>query len=237
MSRNIKNTIVTKKPYCKVCFDAGKPESEYTSHWVRSLPDRSGKTTITCPIILNTECRYCRKLGHTTKYCSSLKRMNKDKEKTIAKTKHAQVEKANTKIQNKFLQNHNASAFAALLDSDSETENQLKKQPEKTSIAENNFPALCAPMKVKKEEFKNNWATIAAKAPEVNIFKAVSAAKTDVTAKKQVVTKSWAEWSDSEDDEEEDDVYNRCADDDYKGFDDDCYDEFDDDNTQQMAWH
>ena len=58
-----------KKPYCKVCHDAGKPESEYTSHYVRSMPDRNGVTTVTCPTLLCTECNYCYKLGHTTKFC------------------------------------------------------------------------------------------------------------------------------------------------------------------------
>ena len=33
MSKNVS----MKKPYCKVCHDAGKTESEYTSHWVKDL--------------------------------------------------------------------------------------------------------------------------------------------------------------------------------------------------------
>ena len=63
MSRNFQSN----KPYCKVCHDAGKPESGYTSHWVK---DRNGKTV--CPTLLNTECRYCYKLGHTAKFCQVL---------------------------------------------------------------------------------------------------------------------------------------------------------------------
>ena len=35
LSRN--NIKIIKKPYCKVCFDTGKSESEYTSHWVRGI--------------------------------------------------------------------------------------------------------------------------------------------------------------------------------------------------------
>ena len=63
-----------KKPFCKVCLDAGKPEDVYTSHWVKDL---SGKTI--CPTLLNTECRFCYKLGHTTKFCKEIERMNKEK--------------------------------------------------------------------------------------------------------------------------------------------------------------
>lgn len=61
-----------KKPYCKVCHDSGKPEKVYTSHWVRSLPDRQGKTTVTCPTLLATECGYCKQRGHTSKFCEAL---------------------------------------------------------------------------------------------------------------------------------------------------------------------
>ena len=66
-------TALGNKPFCKVCQDAGKPESEYASHWVKDL---TGKTT--CPTLLNTECRYCFKLGHTAKFCDNLIKVNKE---------------------------------------------------------------------------------------------------------------------------------------------------------------
>jgi len=49
---------------CKVCIDAGKPEAEYTSHWVK---DRSGN--VTCPTLLNQKCLMCGNCGHTSSYC------------------------------------------------------------------------------------------------------------------------------------------------------------------------
>ena len=49
---------------CKVCIDAGKPEAEYTSHWVK---DRSGN--VTCPTLLNQKCLMCGTCGHTSSYC------------------------------------------------------------------------------------------------------------------------------------------------------------------------
>jgi len=39
------------KPFCKVCFDAGKSEVEYTSHFVKSEPGIKGK--VVCPTLLN----------------------------------------------------------------------------------------------------------------------------------------------------------------------------------------
>ena len=55
------------KPFCKVCFDAGKPESGYASHYVKSSPGPNGK--IVCPTLLNQACRNCGQPGHTSSYC------------------------------------------------------------------------------------------------------------------------------------------------------------------------
>jgi hypothetical protein len=66
------------KMFCKVCQDAGKSESEYTTHYVRSR-DRGGNSTVTCPILLQTECRFCYTKGHTTKYCPAIAAKNKER--------------------------------------------------------------------------------------------------------------------------------------------------------------
>ena len=63
------NKKINKKPYCKVCHDAGKPESVYTSHFVKSRPNQNNSSTITCPTLNAITCRTCYKLGHTTKFC------------------------------------------------------------------------------------------------------------------------------------------------------------------------
>jgi hypothetical protein len=60
------------KKFCKVCQDAGKSESEYTSHNVRESKDPKSKTL--CPTLLAQECRHCFRKGHTVKYCSILKK-------------------------------------------------------------------------------------------------------------------------------------------------------------------
>jgi hypothetical protein len=71
-----------KKPFCKVCHDAGKPESDYTSHHVRSLPDKQGNSKVTCPTLLNTECRFCYDLGHTAKFCPAIAAKKKAEERS-----------------------------------------------------------------------------------------------------------------------------------------------------------
>ena len=66
------NTVATAvAPYCKVCYDAGKSKSEYTSHFVKDQPGPNGK--VICPTLLNQACRICHKDGHTSSYCPQYK--------------------------------------------------------------------------------------------------------------------------------------------------------------------
>ena len=64
--------VSATKPYCKVCYDAGRPEQEYTSHFVKDQPGPQGK--VICPTLLNQACRICNKTGHTSSYCSQYRR-------------------------------------------------------------------------------------------------------------------------------------------------------------------
>lgn len=57
-------------PYCSTCRKAGKSFGEYTNHWTRSEPGPNG--FITCPLILNSVCSYCKQKGHWNKYCTAL---------------------------------------------------------------------------------------------------------------------------------------------------------------------
>lgn len=206
MSRNVQ---ANKKPHCKVCFDAGKPVSEYTSHWVRSLPDRDGKTTVICPTLLDTECRYCYNFGHTAKFCPAIKQREKEREKADRRAKATEVEKSKPKIQEK----KNTSVFAALME-ESDTEEEVK-----VSNPVENYPVLCAPTKkVENQEVKTGWAAIAAKPAEVkkpepakltglmlsDFIKVEEKKAVDVKPVQTVkpVPKSWADWSDSEDEDE-----------------------------------
>jgi hypothetical protein len=72
---------VANKYFCKVCQDAGKPESIYTSHNVRQTQDKSAP--VTCPTLLAQECRYCHKQGHSIKYCPIIKEQNDRKQQPV----------------------------------------------------------------------------------------------------------------------------------------------------------
>jgi hypothetical protein len=66
----LRGALPTVKAFCKVCHDAGKPESIYTSHFVRAAP--SPDAPVVCPTLLAQPCRYCSVAGHTVKYCPAL---------------------------------------------------------------------------------------------------------------------------------------------------------------------
>jgi hypothetical protein len=64
-NRNISATAAT--PFCKVCFDAHLPASDYTSHFVKDQPGQNGK--VVCPTLLAQKCLICGVAGHTSSYC------------------------------------------------------------------------------------------------------------------------------------------------------------------------
>jgi hypothetical protein len=101
--------------FCKVCKDAGKTESEYTSHFVK---DKSGKTI--CPTLLNQACKYCRQTGHTVKFCKTLKLNEKNKKREeYFKKQHPEWQDELNMATKKM-----GSSFAAAFDSDSEDDSE-----------------------------------------------------------------------------------------------------------------
>ena len=181
-----------KKPYCKVCHDSGKPEREYTSHWVK---DRDGKTL--CPTLLNTECRYCFKLGHTAKFCALLEKKNKAQSIPTKNTSLRVPEKSSSKAYKKPIEKKPVNSFE-VLECDDEEVDPTKEE----------YPALS---QVKKVEViipsvqKTGWATIVAKPKEEikPVFPTVAPVVPGRDYSAPIYTKSWADWSDSESDEEE----------------------------------
>ena len=203
MSYNNKSNA-NKKPFCKVCHDAGKSESEYTSHFVRSRPDMNGKTKVTCPILAATECRYCYELGHTTKFCPVLeenaKRSKKEKSETIQYQK-AEQRAYSRPIPEPVVEKKYSGAFAALGDdSDPEGEKPVAKVAVPVPVDE--FPALFGSKKevVSTEKRAISWAAMAEK-PAAPVLKSIL--KPTIKNTPQIAGKSWADYSDSEEEEEE----------------------------------
>lgn len=170
-SRNAANKAVNA-PFCKVCHDAGKPESEYTSHFVKDTPGTNG--VVVCPTLLAQQCGYCHTAGHTVSYCKLLKQHQKAKEHYNRKSEFLET-KTKTAVQEP---KKHKSAFAALAeDSDDEIDAKVVKLACP-------FPALC---EIKQLQ-KSNAISYAVMASKPAVTEAQAQVQPKKTKTKAIVT-------------------------------------------------
>jgi len=216
--------IMENKPYCKVCHDAGKDESEFRSHSVRSKPDYYGKTVVICPTLLATECTYCYKPGHTVKFCPVIT-ANK---KQLNKIQNNHIRQEAEEKDKKKKVSKPKSGFAVLADS-SDSEKEVKKvakivpKPVAKSDAKiatqsvikmDEFPSLSSAKKEVKPTVITGWAAVTAKSVEQFqdekimqeiMEKSMKRMQPPIMKAKIVpqVKKNWADYTESDDYEEE----------------------------------
>lgn len=70
MASTVKTTVVK----CPICIAAGVTN-------VKPHRIRDDRNRVTCPTLLKQKCMHCGKKGHTPKYCSELKKEEKDKKR------------------------------------------------------------------------------------------------------------------------------------------------------------
>jgi len=138
--------------FCKVCKDAGKSKSEFTSHNVKAP---NGRTC--CPTLLSTCCKNCHNMGHTAAYCKTVSFMTKE------------VNKAARAVNRKIVPDSKASAttvsnlFSGLeIDGSSDEEESTPRSPKKVINASIDAPG--APVKAPvvrlslAQRIKLDWA-------------------------------------------------------------------------------
>ena len=120
---NARNTGI-RKPFCKVCHDAGR--SDYDTHYLR---DRPGGEVV-CKFLLSLECRYCGGAGHTPNYCPNKKQEERRTRHQMhgGRIHQVRVKTATSTTQKPKMTN----AFDALdtdsdSDSDSDDEEEMKE--------------------------------------------------------------------------------------------------------------
>jgi hypothetical protein len=115
-----------RNKFCGVCHKAGRPESEYTSHYTKSDPGPNGK--VTCPLILNNECNYCFQIGHFKSACPALAANSRDEKKRAyqERREHYKVLAAEPKCCKKV---ENNNRYAALFDSDEHSDEEVTLKP------------------------------------------------------------------------------------------------------------
>jgi hypothetical protein len=163
----------------------------------------NGNTKVTCPILAATECRYCYELGHTTKFCPVLEENNKrsKKEKSVSIQYQKAEQRAYSRpIPEPVVEKKYSGAFAALGDDSEESEKPVAKVAVPVPVDE--FPALFGSKKevVSTEKRAISWAAMAEK-PAAPVLKSIL--KPTIKNTPQIASKSWADYSDSEEEEEE----------------------------------
>ena len=110
-------TMSRGKPYCAVCFKAGKPVDVYTNHFTKSSLGKDA--IVVCPTILAAQCAYCKKTGHFKSVCPLLKEKEKNAQRKVAATEHSSSVSNN-------LQKHKQSAFSVFEEDDSDDEDAVE---------------------------------------------------------------------------------------------------------------
>ena len=120
--KNVKQQV--REPCCPHCSNLNSRGNSSTllptNHWLRQSPDP--KSPLVCPVLKQTECRYCFEFGHTVSRCPILEAKNKtyatvDRQPLKEKREREweQREKENCE---KVSYNKNINHFATLDDSD-----------------------------------------------------------------------------------------------------------------------
>ena len=209
---------VAKKPFCKVCKDAGKSEEVYTSHFLRDKIGPNSK--IICPTLLALECQYCHEKGHTVSYCKKLKaaqKFHKRKDYNLNDTKRNKVAAAtgaNSTFKNKF------SVFDIQSDSEEMEDEVVTDEITPVDFKEMNLPQYgvsYAAMASKPQTVyarENEAVVIPMALEEVEEGPPNSPpnsppstyAKIHPIPYKQSQMRSWADWESSDDEEEDEDT-------------------------------
>jgi hypothetical protein len=204
-SRGMNNKAKTAdKKYCGVCHKAGKPASEYESHYTKSVPGPTG--IVTCPLILASVCNRCGKSGHFSDHCS-LKKPLPPKNNRLSAAPAAPAPAPVRRY---------ANAYAALAADDDDEEvvmpvvkqqPKIKVEKEIASLAPNgvSFAAMLlkpAPAPVVETGFKISPKLQTLLATEEKSEKVLLAEKI-IAERSTRKHRSWAELSDDEDEDEE----------------------------------
>lgn len=196
MSQNKKSPY---KAFCKVCQDAGKPESVYTSHNVRQTQDKNSQ--VLCPTLLAQECRYCHKSGHSIKYCPIIKDQEKQRNQNQQKpeTKKSETKKPETKPTSKNI-------YMIFEDEEDEEKEQTKPIMAPAPVDVNRLPA---PM---------SFASIIQKAAVIERKEILALAAKEAEKEKKIqsqiqsqIQKKKFNWADC-DSEDEAEYYNEISD-------------------------
>ena len=156
------------KPFCKVCFDAGKTEAEYTSHYLKSAPGPDGK--LVCPTLLNQACLTCGEKGHTSSYCKKQQERTKqqeqdnqqDKRRSRRRAAHEFMDEAppqpqpqsEVELQSKKVPSYNPrnNSYGALHSEEPEPQTQTQPEPQTQTQTQTKPLTMAERLKAKMQQ-------------------------------------------------------------------------------------
>ena len=153
----------SNKPYCKVCHDAGKSESEYTNHCVKTYDLNLGTMKVTCPTLLSLECRYCHKNGHTIKFCQVLEETKKFDAQRM-RERERREQQVQVQAQQVQAQRRPRNVFELLEEDEQEVQNEVQMQNE--VVMQNEFPSLGKTSANSSANSSVTWASRASTIPQ-----------------------------------------------------------------------
>ena len=201
MKRDIKSncdkSTKSNKKYCGVCHKAGKPASEYESHYTRSIPGPNG--VITCPIILSAVCKTCGKSGHFSDHCNNISLPKKQISNKVSSIKPSVK---------------NSNLFSALTDYDDMPVTNIKKtiivnnediKKEIRNLAPNGVSFADMLMREREPVKKNTHAIIAAASSASQKMDSNNIAK--ILFAEKILSQNRCSWLDSDSDDAMDNDY------------------------------
>lgn len=151
----------TKTPYCGVCFKAKQPASIYNSHWTRMNP--SPRSPITCPLILQTICNYCKKKGHSAKYCpvaEKKERRRRLRSSSVSSNVSSQSNVTDVEV-GSFEKDGWLQAAMKSMDTQKENKDNEKKTDNLLSLEDPKevgiYSGIPSPPKLRRERARWNW--------------------------------------------------------------------------------
>lgn len=229
------NNKMTTKAFCKVCFDAGKPESVFRSHFVKDRPGPNGK--VVCPLLLSQECRYCHQKGHTVKHCPILKEKNQRESRYMQQPqpqRQPQRQRQRQQPRQPQKQKKEINMFSGL-DASEEDNTPLVQLQGEEEVPQTSWASIAAKPAEKKVPVMKSQPQQAAVAYESDDEDDESIGFTFSSTKKKI---NWADYSDDEDDDEDDEddgIIQICTDEKTFNINEDTNKVYDDDNGELVG--
>lgn len=189
----------TKKPFCKVCFHAGKNSSH-------PLRNDAGQTL--CTYLLSLKCRNCGKCGHTVKYCKEPQKNKQQQQMSTARVPAVQMAPPK---QEKPKQKTHFEQLQKLIKEEEEKEQQHESEELEQRLKEiahkTNFPEISEKKVAKKasDSILSGWSKIAG--TPIKVYEPISEEQVQPSKKEEAQPqsayssdfsayngKSWADW-------------------------------------------